>query len=263
MLQHAPTTGTLQQGCRRQPRRRTLSTTNETAHRAGRLSLLALLVAGLCACLWSPVASAASTTGVGSTTGEHTQEEWTALRESLKVPQVTLPEAHGEHGESPKVTSPEAPAAGETGVDGLNPGEAVPEWANHALVHFYPPVPRASAVSAVKSAASKAVQNAALKAKPMIAGASGQKLIYHGGYVQRESHLYLLYWGTNFWEGETPAGLGGELEFFYRGLEKESIVNPAWQGILSQYWSYGGETYKHAKVMAEARLSEPLRGFWR
>jgi hypothetical protein len=214
--------------------------------------LSALLVVSTFVCLCSSVANAASAT---SAPGEHSTAELNALRESPKVPQITLPEANGEHGEAPQATSPEAPAAGTEGADGLNPGEAVPKWANHALVHFYPPVPRSSAVGAVKGAALKAIRSATLKVEPMIAGAGGQKLTYHGGYVQREPRLYLLSWGSNLWEGESPPGLGAELEFFFRGLEKESIVNPAWQGILSQYWSYGGEPYKHAKVIAEARVS--------
>jgi streptogramin lyase len=142
------------------------------------------------------------------------------------------------------------PPAGATGVDGLNPSEAVPAWAAHRFVHFDPPLSEEPAPALTS-------QGSPLGVSPLLAGGKGEALHYDEGPVQTEPQLYLLFWGDNFWtanEPPLPTGLGAELEFFYHDLEKETSRNDAWQGILSQYSNAVGP-YHNAKVVAESHVN--------
>ncbi len=169
----------------------------------------------------------------------HTEAEIEALRHNTQAPRETLSEV-SKVSNLPAPTSESVPPAGAEGRDGLNAGEKVPPWAGHRFVHFFRP----------------AVSQSSLGALPMVSGGPGETLKYWGGPVQHEPQLDLLFWGNNFWEKETsPVGLGAELEFFFYGMEKESLVNPAWQGILSQYWSNTAGPNVHAKVAREATVT--------
>ena len=169
----------------------------------------------------------------------HTEAEIEALRHNTRGPRETLPEVSNVNDLSAP-TSESAPPTGAEGRDGLNAGEKVPSWAGHRFVHFSRP----------------AQPSDGLRASPMVSGGPGETLKYWGGPVQHEPQLNLLFWGDNFWEKEiSPVGLGAELEFFFYGLEKESLVNPAWQGILSQYWSNTAGPNVHAKVVRESTVT--------
>jgi sugar lactone lactonase YvrE len=182
-----------------------------------------------------------ATADEGQKVEAHSEGEVGALVNS-HAPPVVLPEApQTSHPSAPMVNG--APPAGAEGKDGLNPGEKVPAWAGHRLVHFVKPVVRSS-------------QLGGGAASPLVSGGPGETLKYWGGPVQHEPQLNLLFWGSRFWETETsPVGLGAELEFFFYGLNNESLVNPAWQGILSQYWSNTAGPNKHARVTAESRVT--------
>jgi hypothetical protein len=74
--------------------------------------------------------------------------------------------------------------------------------------------------------------------------------------VQVAPELYLLFWGSNFWNNTEPSALYDELHFFYESLggEIQFPYTEGWQGILTQYTNVRG-TYKDAKIVGESHIN--------
>jgi hypothetical protein len=75
--------------------------------------------------------------------------------------------------------------------------------------------------------------------------------------VQVAPELYLLFWGSNFWNNFTePIALYDELHFFYESLggEIQFPYTEGWQGILTQYVNAQG-AYKDARIAGESHVN--------
>jgi serine protease len=67
---------------------------------------------------------------------------------------------------------------------------------------------------------------------------STKQLLYHSGAVQTSPHVYLVFWGANWFSGGDPRGVANRLHYFYSGVSGSS-----WANVLKQYGSrYGSFT---------------------
>ncbi len=126
------------------------------------------------------------------------------------------------------------PAAHGTAValaaDGLPPGVPVPAWAKGKRVHFdlaEPHSPRRVGGDVRLGAAGGVMAASSAKVAPLTS--SPPRLLYHGGTIQNEPHLMLVFLGQE-WESGSALSLRHELE-----ATAESLPGSSYQKILTQY----------------------------
>ncbi len=121
-------------------------------------------------------------------------------------------------------------------ADGLPPGVPVPVWAKGKKVHFDPAEPQAPSLAGGEVGAGEragggaAASNA--KARPLTS--SPPRLLYHGGTIQNEPHLMLVFLGEE-WESGSALSLRHELE-----TTAEDLTGSAYEEILTQYSGLDG-----------------------
>jgi hypothetical protein len=106
-------------------------------------------------------------------------------------------------------------------ADGLPHGVPVPSWARGKRVHFDPAESRNPRLAGGEPATSNA------KVGPLTS--SPPPLQYHGGLVQNEPHLMLIFYGEE-WESGSALALRHEIE-----ATAESLPGSNYQKILTQY----------------------------
>jgi len=132
--------------------------------------------------------------------------------------------------------------------DNLPPGVAVPEWAQHKRVRFYPaPNQRKAVLEAHEH------ETAPMLTAQIPGGAfcfNGAKLCYWGGPIQHEPQIYLIFWGDKFQQGPPATLERSALLDIYESLEanKGREGQKHWQYILSQYFDNEGPGDLTAKV---------------
>jgi hypothetical protein len=115
-------------------------------------------------------------------------------------------------------------------ADGLPPGVPVPSWAKGKRVHFdlaEPHNPRRIGGDVRLGAAGGVVAASSAKVAPLTS--SPPRLVYHGGTIQNEPHLMLVFLGQE-WESGSALSLRHELE-----ATAESLPGSKYQEILTQY----------------------------
>jgi hypothetical protein len=129
-------------------------------------------------------------------------------------------------------------------ADGLPPGVPVPAWAKGKKVHFDPAEPQAPSLAGGDAGAGEAAGGAATasnaKVRPFTS--SPPLLQYHGGTIQNEPHLMLVFLGEE-WESGPSLSLRRELE-----ATAEDLTGSAYEQILTQYSGLYGP------------ISQPLAG---
>jgi len=112
-------------------------------------------------------------------------------------------------------------------ADGLPPG---PAWAKGKKVHFYPAEPHnpRRVGGAVRLGAAGGVGRAS-SANVAPLTSSPPRLVYHGGTIQNEPHLMLVFLGQE-WENGSALSLRLEVE-----ATAESLPGSRYQEILTQY----------------------------
>lgn len=127
-------------------------------------------------------------------------------------------------------------AATALATDGLPPGVPVPAWAKGKRVHFDPAEPQnprlAGGEAGVGGASGDGAAASSAKARPLTS--SPPRLLYHGGTIQNEPHLMLVFLGEE-WESGSALALRRELE-----ATAESLPGSGYQGILTQYSGLDG-----------------------
>jgi hypothetical protein len=127
-------------------------------------------------------------------------------------------------------------AATALAANGLPPGVPVPTWAKGKKVHFDPAEPQnprlAGGDAGLGEAAGGAVAASSAKVAPFTS--SPQRLLYHGGTIQNEPHLMLVFLGEE-WESGSALSLRHELE-----ATAESLPGSSYQEILTQYSGLDG-----------------------
>jgi hypothetical protein len=121
-------------------------------------------------------------------------------------------------------------------ADGLPPGVPVPAWAKGKKVHFDPAEPQnhrlaGGGAGAAETAGSEATASSA-KVRPLTS--PPPRLQYHGGTIQNEPHLMLVFLGEE-WESGSALALRHELE-----ATAESLPGSSYQEILTQYSGLDG-----------------------
>jgi hypothetical protein len=121
-------------------------------------------------------------------------------------------------------------------ADGLPPGVPVPAWAKGKRVHFDPAEPQNTRLAGDDAGAGEAAVGGAAassaKARPLTS--SPPRLLYHGGTIQNEPHLMLVFLGEE-WESGSALVLRRELE-----ATAESLPGSNYQRILTQYSGLDG-----------------------
>jgi hypothetical protein len=106
-------------------------------------------------------------------------------------------------------------------ADGLPPGVPVPSWAKGKRVRFDPAEPQHLRATSGEAAVSSAAVRPLTSSPP--------RLQYHGGTIQNEPHLMLVFLGEE-WESGSDLTLRHEFE-----TTAEDLTGSAWEGILTQY----------------------------
>jgi hypothetical protein len=121
-------------------------------------------------------------------------------------------------------------------ADGLPPGVPVPAWAKGKKVHFDPAEPQAPSLAGGEAggAETSGGRAAASSAKVVPLTSPSPRLIYHGGTIQNEPHLMLVFLGEE-WESGSALALRHELE-----ATAESLPGSNYQRILTQYSGLDG-----------------------
>jgi hypothetical protein len=121
-------------------------------------------------------------------------------------------------------------------ADGLPPGVPVPAWAKGKKVHFDPAEPQNTRLAGDDAGAGEAAggEAAASNAKVRPLTSSPPRLQYHGGTIQNEPHLMLVFLGEE-WESGSALALRHELE-----ATAESLPGSKYQEILTQYSGLDG-----------------------
>jgi hypothetical protein len=135
-------------------------------------------------------------------------------------------------------------------ADGLPPGVPMPSWAKGKRVHFDPAEPqnpRLAGGDRVTSnagmvASSAEASSAALSAAVRPLASSSSRLRYHGGTVQSEPHLMLVFLGEE-WESGADLAERRDLE-----ATAKDLTGSAWEAIMTQYSGWYGP------------ISQPLAG---
>ncbi len=121
-------------------------------------------------------------------------------------------------------------------ADGLPPGVPVPAWAKGKKVHFDPAEPQnprlAGGDAGLGDTAGGADAASSAKVGPLTS--SPPRLLYHGGTIQNEPHLMLVFLGEE-WESGYALSLRHELE-----ATAESLPGSRYQEILTQYGGLDG-----------------------
>lgn len=116
-------------------------------------------------------------------------------------------------------------------TDGLPPGVPVPAWAKGKRVHFDPAEPQNPRLAGGEAGPAETPGGGAAtsiaKAQPLTS--SPPRLVYHGGTIQNEPHLMLVFLGEE-WESGSALALRRELE-----ATAESLPGSRYQEILTQY----------------------------
>lgn len=126
-------------------------------------------------------------------------------------------------------------AATAQAADGLPPGVPVPAWAKGRRVRFDPAEPQNPRLAAggarLDAAAGGAIAPSSVAA-PLTS--PPPRLQYHGGTIQNEPHLMLVFLGEE-WESGSALSLRHELE-----VTAESLPGSSYQEILTQYSGLDG-----------------------
>jgi hypothetical protein len=116
-------------------------------------------------------------------------------------------------------------------ADGLPPGVPVPAWAKGKRVHFDPAEPQNPRLAGGDAGLGEAAGGAAVASsagvRPLMS--SPPRLQYHGGTIQNEPHLMLVFLGKE-WESGSALALRRELE-----MTAESLAGSSYEEILTQY----------------------------
>jgi hypothetical protein len=121
---------------------------------------------------------------------------------------------------------------------GLGPGVKVPAWAVHAHVHFF------KAAASSGSTLASPFPGAKLDNRFEPSPGSDRPLIYNGGPVQHESHVYAIFWGANW-------NLSGNAESRTKLLKLyETLHGTTYAAILEEYFDTGGRITGNAAVTA-------------
>ncbi len=127
-------------------------------------------------------------------------------------------------------------AATARAADGLPPGVPVPAWAKGKRVHFDPAEPQNPRLAGGDAGLGEAAGGAAVASsagvRPLTS--SPPRLQYHGGTIQNEPHLMLVFLGEE-WESGSALSLRHELE-----ATAESLPGSSYQEILTQYSGLDG-----------------------
>ncbi len=121
-------------------------------------------------------------------------------------------------------------------ADGLPPGVPVPAWAKGKKVHFDPAEPQNTRLAGDDAGGGEAAGGAVAASSAKVAPftSSPQRLLYHGGTIQNEPHLMLVFLGEE-WESGSALALRRELE-----ATAERLPGSKYQEILTQYSSLDG-----------------------
>jgi hypothetical protein len=85
-------------------------------------------------------------------------------------------------------------------------------------------------------------------------GYSTKLMTYRGGPVQTTPRIYLVFWGTSWFNGGDPNGVANRLHFFYQG-----VGGSAWADVLKQYGSnYGTFSNPTAQYQGWLKDSTPV-----
>jgi len=115
---------------------------------------------------------------------------------------------------------------------GLRPGVAIPSWAAHRRVHFFPGV---ASVSGLKGGLSEqSIKTEAHNGLEQRENTDRPLLYREGKGVQHSPHVYVIFWGSA-WNEATGSALRTQLLKMYEGLSGSS-----YQGILTQYFDQTG-----------------------
>lgn len=140
-------------------------------------------------------------------------------------------------------------------ADGLPPGVPVPSWAKGKRVQFDPAEPQNPRLAGgdgglgetarldearLSDAAGGVTAASSAEADPLTS--APPRLQYHGGAIQNEPHLMLVFLGDE-WESGSDLSLRHELE-----TTAEDLTGSAWEEILTQYSGLYGP------------ISQPLAG---
>lgn len=109
---------------------------------------------------------------------------------------------------------------------GLGPGISVPAWALHARVHFLPVSHSAPALSG--SMGEKFPIGIQENFAP--AGGTEHPLLYQGGSVQHNPHVYVIFWGAKWNEGAGPTSRTSLLKMY------EGLKGSFYEWIILQYF---------------------------
>jgi PKD repeat protein len=147
------------------------------------------------------------------------------------------------------------PAGAHRANRGLRPGVRVPSWAAHRRVHFFPGVPRSSALSGLSE---QGIQIEAHKNLNQRQGTDRPLRYREGRGVQHSPHVYVIFWG-GAWNEATGSALRAQLLKMYQGLSGSS-----YEGILTQYFDQTGRVsqavtvtdYTDAAVRAPAEVND-------
>ncbi len=139
-------------------------------------------------------------------------------------------------------------------TDGLSPGAPIPSWAVGKFVHFYPTPAELTVAPSGETALSPSSES--LRLQP--AGSQGERVNYFGGPVQHEPSLFVIFWGSKFFEGFGGPGVLTALRSFYLGLREDrgEPGEKSWQGIISQYFDNKGPGSKTVQVPAFWEIHE-------
>jgi hypothetical protein len=113
---------------------------------------------------------------------------------------------------------------------GLGHDTPVPDWAKGKGVRFLVPPGQGPAAELRKKLIKPKHGAGEIEAGEYGWGAEAN-ISYHGGWVQTEPHIHLIFWGSNWNKSGQTAEVKSALELLYSGLS-----GSAWQGILTQYF---------------------------
>ena len=82
---------------------------------------------------------------------------------------------------------------------------------------------------------------------------SNKYLTYRGGAVQTAPHIYLVFWGPNWFTNGDPSGVANRLHYLYQGLG-----GSGWANVLKQYTSnYGSFANPSGQYLAGGPRTPP------
>jgi len=83
---------------------------------------------------------------------------------------------------------------------------------------------------------------------------SSKQLTYHTGAVQTAPHIYLVFWGANWFSGGDPYHAASRLINFYSG-----VGGSGWANVLKQYGSnYGSFTNPYGQYRGYLQDTTPI-----